>query len=164
MKRLGRIVGLATELGMTMGLTAAGLVVLGLVAGRWIDARLGTSPFGTILLVIAGAVAGQIAVYRLVTRTTRRRSEDSRSVLHAQDILAALGLALRALAMIASPSLIGAIVGLWIDRRLGTGITATLILVLGGLVAGFVGAIRLTQARRMTSDEKGDRACSLTED
>jgi hypothetical protein len=30
MKRLGEVIGLATELGLAMGLTAAGLVVLGL--------------------------------------------------------------------------------------------------------------------------------------
>ena len=56
MKRLGRIVGLATELGMTMGLTAAGFVIVGLWAGRWLDAKLGTSYLATLLLLVVGAL------------------------------------------------------------------------------------------------------------
>ena len=40
MKRLGRAIGVATELGVTMGLMAAGLVILGLWLGRRLDASL----------------------------------------------------------------------------------------------------------------------------
>jgi len=42
-KRFGRVVGVATELGVTLGLMAAGLAVLGLWLGRRIDASLGAS-------------------------------------------------------------------------------------------------------------------------
>ncbi|MBC7236823.1 MAG: AtpZ/AtpI family protein [Chloroflexi bacterium] len=153
--RLGRLIGLATELGLTMGLTAAGMVVLGLLAGRWLDARWGSGPIATMVLVLAGAIAGQVAAYRLARRTALRLAQDADSFLYAQDVLAALALAFRALAMIAFPSVIGVAVGLYVDRRLGTGIIVTLILVLSGLAAGLLGALRLTQARREKFDEKG---------
>jgi F0F1-type ATP synthase assembly protein I len=161
--RLGHLIGLATELGFTMGLSAAGLVILGLIAGRWIDARLGTGPIATVALVIAGAVAGQLAAYRLVTRTTRRLSKDAHSFLYTEDALAALGLALRALAMIALPSLLGIVIGLLADRWLDTGIAATLILVLSGLVIGLRGALHLTRMQRQT-DERGEDSCPPNED
>jgi F0F1-type ATP synthase assembly protein I len=161
--RLGHLIGLATELGFTMGLSAAGLVVLGLVAGRWVDARLGTSPIATVALIIAGAVAGQLAAYRLVTRATRRLSDDPHGFLYAEDALAAVGLALRALATIALPSLIGIVIGLLVDRWLGTGIATTLVLVLSGLGIGLRGALRLTQAQRQT-DERGEDSCLPKED
>jgi F0F1-type ATP synthase assembly protein I len=161
--RLGHLVGLATELGFTMGLSAAGLVVLGLVAGRWLDARLGTGPIATVVLIIAGAVAGQLATYRLVTRTTRRLSQDPQGFLYAEDALAALGLALRALAIIALPSLIGISIGLLVDRWLGTGIAATLLLVLSGLVIGLKGALHLTQMQRWTGKREED-PCPPNED
>ena len=161
--RLGHLIGLATELGFTMGLSAAGLVVLGLVAGRWIDARLGTGPIATIVSIIAGAVAGQLAAYRLVTRTTRRLSQDPQGFLYAEDALAALGLALRALATIALPSLLGIVIGLLVDRGLGTGIGATLLLVLSGLVIGFKGALRLIQSQRRI-DERDEDSCPPNED
>ncbi len=166
MKRdgVGHLIGLATELGLSMGLTAAGMVVLGLLAGRWLDARLGTEPIATLILVIAGAVAGQLAAFRLVRRAVQRMSDRSGRVFCAKEVLAALGLALRALALIALPSLLGAAAGLYADRRLGTGITITLVLILAGLVAGLVGALRLTQARRERFDERGDSSCSPSGD
>ena len=64
-----QIAGLATELGMTMGLTAAGLIFLGLWVGRQVDDLLGTEPYATIILLISGVVIGQIAIIRLAVRT-----------------------------------------------------------------------------------------------
>ena len=43
-KRWFRAIGLATELGLSMGLLSAGLVLLGLVLGRAIDTRLASAP------------------------------------------------------------------------------------------------------------------------
>ena len=72
MKRFSQIIGAATELGLTMGLMAAGLIVAGLSLGRWLDSRLGTNPLATLLLLVAGAIAGQIAIYRLAVRSAAR--------------------------------------------------------------------------------------------
>jgi len=162
MKRLGEVIGLATELGLAMGLTAAGLVVLGLWLGRWLDARLGTNPWATILLLVAGAVAGQVAIYRLAIRSTRRLSANERTALTPQDAASATGQALQVLALVALPGIVGLALGMWIDHLLGTRVIATLILVLGGLIAGVIGALRLTQSARAHPDERGDDVWSST--
>lgn len=154
MKRLGNVIGQATELGITMGVMAAGLVVLGLWAGRWLDSRLGTNPFATLLLIVSGAIAGQISVYRLATRSAKRLSENARHSLHAQDAVAALGTALKVLALIGLPGVVGIVLGLWIDRLLGTSILFTLVLVLGGSVLGIMGSLRLVYATHPRNDER----------
>ncbi|MBN1402741.1 MAG: AtpZ/AtpI family protein [Anaerolineae bacterium] len=148
MKRLGQIVGLATELGMGMGLTAASLVILGLVAGRWLDDRLGTDPVASILLILAGAIAGQLAIYRLAMRSSRALSSEGRHGAIAQETLSALGFALRLLGLMVAPTLIGLGAGLALDARLATGGLALLILALSGFGVGLYGAFRLVRSRR----------------
>jgi F0F1-type ATP synthase assembly protein I len=148
MKRLGQIVGVATELGMGMGLTAASLVILGLVAGRWIDDRLGTNPVASILLILAGAIAGQLAIYRLAMRSVGRLSLDGQHKALARETLVALGFALRVLGVMVAPTLLGLGVGLVLDARLGTTGLAPLILALSGFGVGLYGALRLVRARR----------------
>ena len=146
MKQLGRTIGLATEIGMAMGLTAAGFTLLGLWAGRWLDTRLGTSPILTITLIITGAVAGQIAIYRLARDSIRRLSQAPERVWYLREAVSAIGLAIRVLALLALPSLVGIALGLWIDHMAGTGILVTVILVLGGLVVGLLGTLRLVRS------------------
>jgi F0F1-type ATP synthase assembly protein I len=153
MKRLGQIVGLATELGMAMGLTAASLVVLGLLAGRWIDERLGTSPVASLLLIVAGAIAGQLAIYRLALRSTRRLSSTGEQKALTQGVLAnetlsALGFALRLLVLMVAPTLVGLGLGLLLATRLGTSGLPVPILALFGFAVGLYGAFRLARARR----------------
>jgi F0F1-type ATP synthase assembly protein I len=148
MKRLGQIIGVATELGMGMGLTAASLVILGLVAGRWIDARLGTSPVASILLILAGAIAGQLAIYRLALRSTAHLSVDGQPRALARETLSALGFALRLLGVMVAPILLGLGLGLALDARLGTTGLALLILALSGFGLGLYGALRLVRSRR----------------
>jgi F0F1-type ATP synthase assembly protein I len=48
---LGRVAGLGTELAIAVG--------LGLLAGRWLDSKLGTAPW----LLMAGAALGGISAF-----------------------------------------------------------------------------------------------------
>jgi ATP synthase protein I len=48
-----------------VGATVVVFILIGLFAGRWIDARLGTSPAFTLLFIFLGMVAGLWGIYRL---------------------------------------------------------------------------------------------------
>lgn len=151
MKRLGHILGPATELGVTMGLASAGLVVGGLLLGRWLDVRLGTRPWATFLLLVVGAVLGQVAIYRLAIAAIQRLSDDTPDVPSARATLAPICFALQVLALVALPGVLGLALGIWIDRLLGTKFMITLSLVFAGLAAGLAGAIRLAHMSRSQS-------------
>jgi F0F1-type ATP synthase assembly protein I len=61
-----------------VGLELAFLILLGLFVGQWIDKRLGTAPWLLILGVFAGAAAGFVNMYRILTTAERRaRSHDN---------------------------------------------------------------------------------------
>jgi len=156
---LGPALGQGTELGMTMGLTSAGCVVLGLFAGRWIDAKLGTSPVATVLLLISGAVAGQLALYRLATRTTRQLSDDPEARMSRRDGLKAIGVALGGLALVTVPAVMAILLGLWLDNLAGTSALITIVLVVGSLIGGIYGMLKLFRTLDSASNE-GDASCS----
>lgn len=61
--------------GSQAGVTLAGLVLVGLVAGYLLDKWLGTLPVITLILTLVGAISGPILVYRMVTRAVRARME-----------------------------------------------------------------------------------------
>lgn len=154
MKRLGRTIGLASELGMAMGLTAAGCVVLGLVLGRWIDARLGTRPVASLISLVVGAVAGQFAIYRLAMRSARRLSTLENGDALAGQMSSALGRAMRVLALMVVPALAGLGIGVLLDALLGGGMLMTLFLAVIGSVLGLVGSVRYVQQSRQTRTER----------
>jgi len=164
MKQFGRAIGLATELGLMMGLMAAGMVVVGLLAGRWIDAKLGTKPLATILLMVAGAGAGQVAIYRLALRSVGRLSLGDKHVLSARDTATAIGPALRVLALMAFLGVGGIALGAWLDRLAGTGVLFTLLCIVGSSIAGLIGSIQLVRSAHPVPLEKGNDACSSTRD
>jgi F0F1-type ATP synthase assembly protein I len=146
------IAGLATELGMTMGLTAAGLILLSLWAGREIDALLGTEPYATILLLIAGVVIGQIAIIRLAIRSRDYLNEAEERAYALGGPGGRLRMAGRALAWLALPVVLR-IVGLWLDRLLETRIVFSLGLVVVGLVVAVIGMLGLVESIRTPNDE-----------
>jgi len=62
----------AGELG-SVGLSLVIAIVLGVVSGRWIDATLGTSPWGFFLFFVFGVVAGVLNVYRAVAKYQQQK-------------------------------------------------------------------------------------------
>ncbi len=155
MKRLGEVFGAATELGLTMGFMAAGLLAAGLWLGRWLDSRLGTSPYATLLLLIAGAIAGQIAIYRLALRSTARLSAHEKHPIGTGDALSVLRLALLVLGLLSVPGILGLLLGIWLNRAWGVGLWIALILMLIGLVGGLVGALRIARSSRSATGKEG---------
>ncbi len=58
----------AMSLAFSIGFSLAGPVVLGGLVGYWLDARLGTNPTFTMILVLVGAIAGLVQLIRTVNR------------------------------------------------------------------------------------------------
>jgi F0F1-type ATP synthase assembly protein I len=62
--------------GSQVGLSIALPVIAGLALGYWIDMRLGSLPWITLLLTLIGAAAGPVITYRWVISSVQRRLED----------------------------------------------------------------------------------------
>ena len=149
MKGLGRAIGMASELGVTMGLMAAGFVVLALLGGRWLDARLGTTPVATIVGAICGAIAGQVALFSMAARFVEALSsqEDAGSGLTLAGDTVKLGA--RAFALGIVPALVGLVVGRWLDSLIGGGIYVTAVLAFVGPLLGLFFAVRMVRTARI---------------
>lgn len=150
MSRTGRIIGLATELGVTMGASAAAPILVGIWLGRRIDTTFDTFPIATMALLIAGAVTGQVSIYRLATRASGHFPEPPKHVVSWREIFEILKSSAKALALTALPSLMGFFLGYWLDHQLNSRILFTLLLVLAGLVIGIAGLLRVVKAQRKT--------------
>lgn len=61
---------------MGAGLQFAGAIILFLLLGRWLDARLGTEPWLLIAGVMIGAAAGFYSMYRELMAGSRGPGED----------------------------------------------------------------------------------------
>jgi F0F1-type ATP synthase assembly protein I len=61
-----------------MGLQFAILVLLFLLAGQWLDRKLGTAPLFLIVLVFVGAGASFYSIYRKLMEQQRRNDEQRR--------------------------------------------------------------------------------------
>ena len=62
--RAGAYLALFSEIGIVLLVT----VLLGVVAGKWADDRLGTLPIFVLVGFFVGLAAGSLAIYRLITR------------------------------------------------------------------------------------------------
>ena len=61
--------------GSQVGLSIALPVLIGLAVGYWIDMRLGSLPWITLLLTLIGTAIGPVITYRWVISSVRRRLE-----------------------------------------------------------------------------------------
>jgi ATP synthase protein I len=64
---------LVSQVGVVMVL----FILLGLVVGRWLDGRLGTSPTFTLVLILLGVGAGGWSVARMVMWALQGTSRES---------------------------------------------------------------------------------------
>ena len=61
--------------GSQVGLSIALPVIAGLAIGYWVDVRLGSLPWITLLLTFIGAAIGPVITYRWVISSVQRRLE-----------------------------------------------------------------------------------------
>ncbi len=148
---LGRAVGLASELGLAMGLMSALIVGSCLALGRWLDRLLASSPVLTIVLLVAGALAGQAVLLRMALSATTQIGEGARHAVDRSSLRRSFGMALRFLLLGVLPPLVGAVLGMALDRSLGTSILATVVLAVVGLAAGTVLLLRLVRSQAHAS-------------
>ena len=164
MKGLGRAIGMASELGVTMGLIAAGFVMLALLGGRWLDARLGTTPVATVVGAICGAIAGQVALFSMAARFVEGLSSET----GAGSTLALAGdtlkLGARALVLGVAPALVGLALGRWLDSYIGGGMYVTAVLALLGPLLGLLFAVRMVRAAHADMTLREPSECSGTKD
>ena len=143
MNWLGRVMGVAMELGLSIGLVAAVLVGGGIWLGRWLDERYGSQPIATVTLLLTGLIVSQVAVFRLAAEAYQELSTDAERAWSMRSAGRALGLALRWLALIALPGCLGLFIGLQLTKHFGAPLWVTMGLVLALSVAGFYLAGRL---------------------
>jgi ATP synthase protein I len=62
--RGGAYAALFSEIGISLLVTT----LIGVLAGRWVDAQLGTLPVFVIIGFLLGAGSGTVMIYRLVSR------------------------------------------------------------------------------------------------
>ena len=56
-----------------LGLTLATPIVLGAVAGHWIDSKLGTNMIFLVILVVLGVAAGIMGAYSQITSVVKKK-------------------------------------------------------------------------------------------
>ena len=164
MKQLGRAVGLASELGIAMGVGAAGFVLVSLFLGRWLDARLDTFPVATISLALCGAVAGQVSLVRMATRAMSSLTTHNEGASIPGQAVGALGTGFRVLLLTVIPAVAGLALGVWIDGLAGTGMRLTAALSCIAPIAGLVIAVRAIRASRPAEPAEDGETCSDTGD
>jgi ATP synthase protein I len=82
-----------------------------------------------------------------IRRKQRARREGRRSVWFGLGMFGLVGWS------IALPTLLGVMLGIWLDRRFGTGLTWTAALLLAGIALGCWNAWRWIQDERPTNDD-----------
>ena len=143
MSKAGRPFVLASQLGLTMGLTSVAFVLGGLFLGRWLDKLWGTQPAATLTLLFAGAVASSLTMYQQAREALEGLMSapamgEQTQILSWRKIGVALALAVKTTLAVSGPALVGLWLGIRIDRAVGTQPIVTIVLVTLGTIGGFV--------------------------
>ncbi|MGD8969090.1 MAG: AtpZ/AtpI family protein [Anaerolineae bacterium] len=149
-----------------LGTQIAGVVVVavlgGLFLGLWIDRKLGSSPWATLLLLGLGTLVAVVGCYRVmapvVAHLAAGQKVERRAVLAPGEFLHSLVFVAQIGLVVITPLLVGLFLGLWLDGRLDTRPWLTLTLAVVGAMGGLVGAWRLSSAflKRMTRSDQED--------
>ena len=72
-----RALGLVSQVGFSMAIP----IVLGVLAGGWVDSRLNTPPLGALLGTVLGVIVGAALVYRQVARVMVEADREAKYTL-----------------------------------------------------------------------------------
>ena len=146
--------GLGTQIAVVVVAAVLGSLFLGL----WIDRKLGSSPWATLLLLGLGTLVAVVGCYRAIAPVTARlaagQEVERGAALPWGKIPRSLAFVAQVGLVAIAPLLAGLFLGLWVDSRLDTRPWVTLILTVVGSIAGLVGVWRLSSTflKRMTKD------------
>ena len=152
--------GLGTQIAVVVIVAVLG----GLFLGLWIDRKLGSSPWVTLLLLGLGTLVAVISCYRVMASAAANLSASQKvkqeAGLSGGEFLRPLAFTAQVGLVIIAPPLVGLLLGLWVDGWLDTRPWVTLILVVTGSVGGLVGAWRLSSAflKRITKDNQEENS------
>ena len=142
MKDVFRSLGLATQMGAMVVTSILACLFLGL----WIDGKLYSYPWATLILIAVGTLVATVGAYRVVSPVIEEVTVEQRAEMPTKEILRSLALVTRLGLMAVGPVLIGLFLGLWIDGRLHTLPWVTLLLTAVGILVGSVGVYRLSSS------------------
>ena len=154
-KDVFRSLGLATQ----MGVMVVTSILACLFLGPWIDGKLHSYPWATLILIAVGTLVATVGAYRVVSPVIEEVTVEQRAEIPTKEILRSLVLVTRLALMAVGPVLIGLFLGLMIDVMLYTRPWVTLFLTALGIVVGLVGVYRLSSSlteQLMKGDKKGD--------
>ncbi len=151
-KDVFRSLTLATQVGMMVVVLTLGCLFLGL----WIDSKLQSSPWATLIFIAVGILLAIAGAYRLVYPVVEQVVFKQKAEMPTGAILRPLALVTQLGLMAVSPVLIGLFLGLWLDGRLQTRPWVTLFLTALGILVGLVGVYRLSSSltERLTEGSK----------
>jgi ATP synthase protein I len=147
---------LATQVGVTVVVSILGCLFLGL----WIDSKLHSRPWATLILIAFGILVAIAGTYRLVYPVIEQVIGKQKAEMPTEEMLRPLALATQVGLMAVAPVLIGLFLGLWIDGRLQTRPLVTLSLAAFGIIVGLVGAYRLSSSltQQLTKGSKKENS------
>jgi len=159
MEGIFRSLGIATRVGFVV----VASILIPLLLGLWIDDKLGTGPWITLILSILGVLAGCMSTYRMALSLVREagltREAESEVMLSLRDAVGPLTLAAQMGLLLAASVLGGLFLGLWIDARLDSLPWATMLFAALGIMVGTVGTSRLGSSmiiKRLENAKKED--------
>jgi F0F1-type ATP synthase assembly protein I len=142
MKDVFRSLGLATQMGAMVVTSILACLFLGL----WIDGKLHSYPWATLIFIAVGTLVATVGAYRVVSPVIEEVAVEQRVEMPTKEILRSLALVARLALMAVGPVLIGLFLGLLIDVMLYTRPWVTLLLTAVGISVGLVGVYRFSSS------------------